>query len=486
MQIAVPTSFIRTPRPFRSYGRAASRQTSRFGTIDPDEGGNTARHQLALQYKLRPNEHSEFKALAYIGTYRFNLFSNFTLYLDDPDLGDEIEQVDRRTFYGARVSYRVLYELQRVRFDTTIGADGRSDDIHEELWHTAQRGRVDAVRSNAVNESIGGVFLNEEITPAKWLRLVLGGRADMLGFSVDDHLASTDPRAPKSGVDGAHQLSPKASLIVTPIDSTPAQVDLYVNYGHGFHSNDVRGVFAEPSVTPLARAIGAEAGARARLFQRWDLAVAFWELQLATETVWEGDAGTTRVSGATHRSGVEIETRYEFTPWLAADLDVTFTHSELKGNAGNGNGLALAPKQTWAGGLSARHVLGPGVLRGGLRFYGIGDRPASDDGAIVAPGFTQLDLHIGYRLGRLDLAFDVENLLNGQFRSAQFDTVSRLRDEPAIGSNLPQGFSCGSKARLAPSPNGGPANGRFYGCEDVDFTAAYPLTGRVLATLFLD
>jgi hypothetical protein len=62
-----------------------------------------------------------------------------------------------------------------------------------------------------------------------------------------------------------------------------------------------------------------------------------------------------------------------------------------------GGGLALAPKQTWSGGVSARHELGPGTARAGLRFYGIGDRPASDDGVIVAPGFTQFDLHLGYR-----------------------------------------------------------------------------------------
>jgi outer membrane receptor protein involved in Fe transport len=162
----------------------------------------------------------------------------------------------------------------------------------------------------------------------------------------------------------------------------------------GFHSNDVRGVFATPSVTPLARAVGAEVGSRARLFGRWDLAVALWELQLASETVWDGDTGTTEVSGATQRHGVEVETRYELTLWLAADLDLTFSHSAFKANAGNGNGLALAPKQTWAGGLSARHALGPGTTRAGLRFYGIGDRPASDDGALVAPGFTQVDLHM--------------------------------------------------------------------------------------------
>jgi TonB family protein len=257
-------------------------------------------------------------------------------------------------------------------------------------------------------------------------------------------------------------------------------------YGHGFHSNDVRGVFATPSVTPLTRAIGEEVGARARLFERWDLAVAFWQLDLANETVWVGDEGTTEVSGATRRRGVELETRYELTRWLAADLDLTFTHADLRANAGNGNGLALAPKQTWSGGLSARHELGPGIARGGLRFYGIGDRPASDDGALIAPGFTQVDLHLGYRYERFDLAFDIENLLNGTYRAGQFDTTSRLPTEPAVGGAVPSGFRCGKNARLATAPDGAPVNGRFFGCEDVSYTPAYPFTARMLATLFLD
>jgi hypothetical protein len=84
------------------------------------------------------------------------------------------------------------------------------------------------------------------------------------------------------------------------------------------------------------------------------------------------------------------------------------------------------------------------------------------------------------------LAFDVENLLNGAFRSAQFATVSRLRSEPGIGQAVPTGLSCGSQGRLAKNPNTGASDGRFWGCEDLDFTPAYPLTLRVMATLFLD
>ena len=138
---------------------------SRFGSIDPNEGGNTARHQLAMQYRLRPTENSELRALAYAGSYRFNMFSNFTLVLRDPVNGDEIEQIDRRTFYGGKVSYRVVHEVGRVTLDTTIGADGRNDDIHGELWYTAGRQQVAAVRNNDVSQSLVGAYLNERSRP---------------------------------------------------------------------------------------------------------------------------------------------------------------------------------------------------------------------------------------------------------------------------------------------------------------------------------
>ncbi|MGH7282522.1 MAG: TonB-dependent receptor domain-containing protein, partial [Polyangiaceae bacterium] len=282
-----------------------------------------------------------------------------------------------------------------------------------------------------------------------------------------------------------HQFSPKASVIVTPVDVKNAHVDIYGNYGNGFHSNDVRGVFSTPAVTPLTRAIGEEAGSRARLFKRWDLAVALWRLTLDNETTWDGDDGTTSVAGETLRYGIEMESRFEITKWLAADGALTLTHSQFSTDNENGGGLALAPKQTWSGGLSARHELGPGAIRGGLRFYGIGDRPASDDGVIVAPGFTQFDLHLGYRHRWFDIAFDVENLFNGAFRSAQFDTVSRLRSEPAVGTplgKLPANFSCGPNSRVATDPG----TGGFGGCEGVDFTPAYPITARVMTTFYLD
>ena len=78
-----------------------------------------------------------------------NLFSNFTLYLVDPDNGDEIEQQDRRTFYGAKLSYRMQQKLGPVRFETTFGSDFREDDIHEMLAHTRARVQLSPLRDNS-------------------------------------------------------------------------------------------------------------------------------------------------------------------------------------------------------------------------------------------------------------------------------------------------------------------------------------------------
>jgi outer membrane receptor protein involved in Fe transport len=145
-------------------------------------------------------------------------------------------------------------------------------------------------------------------------------------------------------------------------------------------------------------------------------------------------------------------------------------------NRGNGDAIALAPRHTWAGGLSARHPTG---WRAGLRFYGVGDRPATQDEFLTADGFTLVDFHAGYGTRRWDVGLDVENLFDARYRSAQFATTSRLRNEPALGAPPPAG-TCTHGSRSVLDGNA------FAGCEDVNFTPGLPLTMRLMTTLYLD
>ena len=98
---------------------------------------------------------------------------------------------------------------------------------------------------------------------------------------------------------------------------------------------------------------------------------------------------------------------------------------------------------------------------------------------LIAPGFNQVDLHLGYRHRWFDLALDVENLLNGNYRSAQFATIGRLATEPAVGAAPPR--TCGPNTNVITNASGG-----FAGCEDIHFTPAYPFTIRLTATAYVD
>ena len=269
----------------------------------------------------------------------------------------------------------------------------------------------------------------------------------------------SDPQHPRSGVGGAHQLSPKASADRHAARRARTRSSTCTRTAAtAFTRTTCAASSRSPSVTPLTRAIGEEIGARTRLFESLGLRGRRSGCSTST-TRPPGTATTARPpsAAATHRYGVELETRYEFTPWLAADA--RRSPSRTRSSAPTARTAAASrSRRSRRGPAASRRATSsaPGVARAGLRFYGIGDRPASDDGAIVAPGFTQVDLHLGYRTAASTSRSTSRTCSNGDFRSAQFDTVSRLRTEPAIGAPVPAGFSCGSNGRLAPRPTAAP------------------------------
>ena len=97
---------------------------------------------------------------------------------------------------------------------------------------------------------------------------------------------------------------------------------MFLNAGTGFHSNDARAVVTNPAIQPLARATGYEVGARTRQWDRVEFLVSLWSLNLQSELMFSGDAGTAEIRGATRRYGIELGNRTQLTAWLsfAGDL----------------------------------------------------------------------------------------------------------------------------------------------------------------------
>ena len=291
------------------------------------------------------------------------------------------------------------------------------------------------------------------------LRLQLGLRGDYFTFNVEDHLDSLSDETTNlphaSGYAQKAMLNPKFNLAYTPVRST----DVFLNFGTGFHSNDARDVviartiwdFERTSareglndaqindrlaelnfdrehsgVRTLPRAIGAEIGTRHRFWNRFNIGVAGWWLELDEELVFVGDAGETEISGKSRRLGVDVEGRSQILSWLWADVDVNLSSGIFVNEPDYASEIPLAPRITSTGGLTAIH---PSGIDASLRYRHIGDRPANEDNSVTAAGYTVMNFGLSYTLGSFKYFIAVENLFDVDWNEAQFDTESRLADE---------------------------------------------------------
>ena len=443
-----------------------SGRIGRFGSLDPDEGGQSQRHSAYVSWQASPQPEETISALAYLVRSTFHLYSNFTFFSEDQSQGDMIHQADDRLILGTAARYQFARRVADLPFQTTVGVRTRADIIDNALDHAPGRERSEPRVDASVHESSVAVYAEEEVVFARWVRAVAGLRLDYFSFEVTDALEDrTKGGGATSGVRDAARASPKASVIFSPT----RKWDVYLNFGDGFHSNDARGVVRDDeAATPLTRARGYEVGTRVRLFERLDLALDAFRIDLDSETVWVGDAGTTEAGEPSRRMGLEFEGRVRILPWLFADGDVTATKATYTANAGNADSVALAPTLTASGGLSARHEEG---WYGRIGAVHIGDRPATEDRFLTAEGFTRVDATVGWRVGDVELAVDAQNLTNTEWREAQFATVARLDGEASAAS-------CPAGTRAATE------DGRFLGCEDVDYTPGAPFNLQATCTLY--
>ena len=231
-------------------------------------------------------------------------------------------------------------------------------------------------------------------------------------------LTRADPMATTAGTAARGMFLPKLSVEaeVTPTWST------FANFGVGFHSNDARSNVASGGAGALARGIGGELGVRTSALPHARVSADLWYLGLDSELVWSGDAGGTEASESTRRYGVDVEASWSPRPWLHVDGNLSLARAELVHNAGNGGGLALAPRLMGQGGVTV--VGAPGFVT--VRARGIADRPGNDDGTLTAEGYWLIDVVAGRSFGKLDVELTINNLLDRDWREAQFANESAV------------------------------------------------------------
>ncbi|MBS4095871.1 MAG: TonB-dependent receptor [Sulfuricella sp.] len=402
----------------------------RYAAMDPSDGGKA--HRYSLSGTWRQTEGGMVtQANAYFIDSALNLYSNFTYFLDDPLHGDQFEQADRRTTGGGEISRSWLGKLGGLETEHLVGLQLRNDNISNVgLYASEARQRLSTTRADHVTQTSASLYYQNTLQWQEKFRSIMGLRGDFQRYRVDSSLAAN------SGETSDRILSPKLSLIFGPWQKTEA----YLNLGYGFHSNDARGTVIrldpktlDPAapVTPLVRAKGAEIGVRSMLLPGLQSALSLWRLDIASELLFVGDAGTTEASRPVRRSGIEWANHWHPVSGVILDADLAVSRARFRDDAPAGNQVPGAIEKTFSLGLTIER---PSGWLGGLRLRYFGPRPLNEDGSVHSPASTLVNARLGYKFDKQwKVLLDVYNLFDRQVSDIDYYYVSRLPFEPAAG-----------------------------------------------------
>ncbi|WP_082501260.1 TonB-dependent receptor [Methylobacterium sp. Leaf88] len=402
----------------------------RFGSLNPTDGGDTGRFSLSGRWS-RTSDAGITRASGYVIRYGMNLFNDFTYFLNDPVNGDQFRQRDSRVLGGGEVSHTVEGTLFGLAAENEIGLQTRTDAIRVGLFNTTARQTRSTVLDDRVLEASAALYVESRMRWTDWLRTSVGVRAD--GFSAD--VRSDTPANSGTARDGI--VNPKLGLVLGPWFDT----EVFVNYGGGFHSNDARGVTAtvDPasplfniSRSPfLVPSTGSEIGLRNRSLAGLETAVTLFQLDFASENLFQGDSGTTEPSRPTRRFGVEWTNRYAVTPWLSLEGDLTVTNARFADRDPVGNRVPEAPTTIASAGFTFGE--GPGWF-GAMRLRYFGPRPLIEDNSVRSRPTALVNGRVGYNFDNgISLSLDVLNLTNAQADQITYFYTSRLPGEAADG-----------------------------------------------------
>ncbi len=404
-----------------------SGRIKRFGAIDDTEGGNTSRTNANIKL-LKTFDNGDFlKNQFYYVRNQFQLFSNFTFFLNDPVNGDQIQQIENRDIFGYKLVYTFDRAAGKSDFRTEVGLDIRYDKTKgTELSRTKKRNTfLSYAALGDIDELNAGLYVDEIWQVSDQFSINAGLRFDQFGFGYANQLDSLFSHP----VVYANVASPKLNFYYNP----SAAVQFYLKTGVGFHSNDARVVVPQNGAQILPRAFGADFGVFLKPTRRLLLNAAVWGLDLEQEFVYVGDEAVVEPSGKTRRYGADLSARYQVVDWLFLDLDMNYTVPRSKDDPEGENYIPLAPTFTSIGGLTTKFRQG---LNGSLRYRYIDDRPANENNSVTALGYFIVDGGVTFTKRKYELGLSFENLLNVDWNEAQFDTESRLFDEPEPVSEL--------------------------------------------------
>ena len=427
-----------------------SGKIDRFGSYDQNQGGDSARSQLAVEIS-QGNDDSSWSLTPYAVLRSMRLRQDFTGYLVTPtsgsasevaaaakasEQGNSEQQVNDSATLGLTGSYRRRMRLFSAADSFEAGIFARYDRIEQaqkKLSIDTSQVTLDEVDAKINATDVAG-YLDLAIHPVRRLTLRGGLRMDGLAYSTQDD--GGQGQGQRRSAQGAH-LGKKVTVDV----GLTSALHALASYGDGFRSPQARSLQAGETA-PFTTVQSYEVGLRYQT-QSMRATGALFRTALSDDLAFNQVTARNERTPATRRSGVSVEMAAQPSSWFSAAASITYTRAEFTNtDAGYNAGdlLPYAPQVVIRSDVAFTPTLGRALNRPITSHFGFGQtgiarRPLPY--GEMAHDYLLLDAVASVRLREVELGLSAFNLLNLNWYDGEYTFASNF-ERGAAPSLVPQ------------------------------------------------
>ncbi|PIG93416.1 TonB-dependent siderophore receptor [Gloeocapsopsis sp. IPPAS B-1203] len=278
---------------------------------------------------------------------------------------------------------------------------------------------------NTLTDALG-IYVQDQVTLADNLRLLMGGRFDLFEETNQNFLADT------STSQSGQAFSPRIGIVYQPIEP----ISLYASYSRSFDpafSTSFEGI----SQFQPVRGTQYEVGVKADVNDRLSAILAFYDLTRSNVITPDNRPGVppgfSIQTGEQRSRGVELTAQGEILPgW---NIIAGYAYTDARITQDNtfpvGNRLNLVPENSFN--LWTTYQIQQGVLQGlgfGAGLFYVGERQGDLVNSFQVPSYLRTDAAIFYNRDRFRAALNFRNLFNVDYFESAFNLRRVYPGEP--------------------------------------------------------
>ena len=377
-----------------------------------------------------------------------NSFQAAFLTLESRDtVVSSLLEADNRTVERTQFTYSKPTEFEAYTLDTHVVGDFNTGSIKHKLLagfdlfrQTRRSGIVrtaaapldvfNPVYGQPLGDTLGridiyyrddalGFYLQDQVTLANNLKLLLGGRYDLVENESADRIAST------TSVQSDSAFSPRVGIVYQPI----APVSLYASYSRSFEQ--VTGAAQDNTLFKPQLGTQYEVGVKTDLFDnKLSATLALYDLTLTNILTSDPTNLDYSVQTGEQRSrGVELSVTGEILPgWNVIGF---YGYTDARISKDNdipvGNRVEGVPEHVAS--LWTTYTFLTGSLKGfggGIGFNYVGDNKPDNLNTYTIPSYFLTDAALYYRNNNLSIGLNLNNIFNVRYYEASFDYLQRI------------------------------------------------------------